>query len=227
MADAGALAPVVPFDDPSRKRRLVKIAAWIAGTCVVLVVLNILGVDVTGWISDLWKQIKAVPPGYIVAALAFQTGQTIFCGLSYYGILSAAYPGEVTPRADRDRVRRRGGDEQLPAGEHRHLRDAADVRRADPELQRRAVRSPPTSSRRSSSRSPARSSTCTSSSRSRARSTSTSGTSRLTPCSRSPSSSAAIFLIVVARPDLLEAGEEALGAGEEGRRDPLRRPGAT
>jgi uncharacterized membrane protein YbhN (UPF0104 family) len=96
MADAGALAPVVPFDDPSRKRRLVKIAAWIAGTCVVLVVLNILGVDVTGWLSDLWKQIKAVPPGYIVAALAFQTGQTIFCGLSYYGILTAAYPGEVT-----------------------------------------------------------------------------------------------------------------------------------
>ncbi len=26
----------------------------------------------------------------------FQTGQTIFAGLSYYGILAAAYPGEVT-----------------------------------------------------------------------------------------------------------------------------------
>ena len=96
MADAGALAPVVPFHDPSRKRRLVKVAAWIAGICVVVVVLDLAGVDVTGWLSDLWKQIKAVPPGYIVAALAFQTGQTVFCGLSYYGILGAAYPGEVT-----------------------------------------------------------------------------------------------------------------------------------
>ena len=96
MADAGALAPVVPFGDPSRKRRLVKVAAWIAGTCVVVVVLNILGVDVTGWLSDLWTQIKAVPPGYIAGALVFQTGQTIFAGLSYYGILAAAYPGEVT-----------------------------------------------------------------------------------------------------------------------------------
>ena len=55
-----------------------------------------LGVDVTGWLSDLWTQIKAVPPGYIVAALVFQTGQTVFAGLSYYGILAAAYPGEVT-----------------------------------------------------------------------------------------------------------------------------------
>ena len=27
--------------------------------------------------------------------LVFQTGQTVFAGLSYYGILNAAYPGEV------------------------------------------------------------------------------------------------------------------------------------
>ena len=45
--------------------------------------------------SQLWDQIEAIPPGYIVAALIFQTGQTFFAGLSYYGILSAAYPGEV------------------------------------------------------------------------------------------------------------------------------------
>jgi uncharacterized membrane protein YbhN (UPF0104 family) len=95
MADAGAMAPVVPFHDPSRKRRLVKVAAWIAGIAVVVVLLNLVGVDVTGWLSDLWKQIKAVPAGYIVAALVFQTGQTVLCGLSYYGILGAAYPGEV------------------------------------------------------------------------------------------------------------------------------------
>ena len=32
--------------------------------------------------------------GYIVAALCFQTAQTLLAGLSYYGILRAAYPGE-------------------------------------------------------------------------------------------------------------------------------------
>ncbi len=45
------------------------------------------------WLRDLWDQIKDVPVGYIVAALFFQTGQTVLAGLSYYGILRAAYPG--------------------------------------------------------------------------------------------------------------------------------------
>jgi len=88
-------SPVLPFRDPSRRRRIVKVAGWLLGTALVLVVLDLLGVDVRGWLSELWDQIKAVPAGYIVAALVFQTGQTFFAGLSYYGILSAAYPGEV------------------------------------------------------------------------------------------------------------------------------------
>jgi len=61
----------------------------------LLIVLELLGVDVRGWLSQLWDQIKAVPAGYIVAGLLFQTGQTVLAALSYYGILSAAYPGEV------------------------------------------------------------------------------------------------------------------------------------
>ena len=56
---------------------------------------HLLGIDVIGWLSDLWDQIKAIPVGYIVAALVFQTGQTLLAGLSYYGILRAAYPGQV------------------------------------------------------------------------------------------------------------------------------------
>ena len=88
-------SPVVPFHDPSRRRRLVKIAGWLVGTLLVIVVLDLIGVDVIGWLRDLWAQIKAVPVGYIVAGLTFQTGQTILAGLSYYGILRAAYPGQV------------------------------------------------------------------------------------------------------------------------------------
>jgi glycosyltransferase 2 family protein len=88
-------SPVLPFHDPSRRRRLVKVGAWLAGTALVILVLNFLGVDVRGWLSDLWDQIKEVPAGYIVAGVVFQTGQTVLAGLSYYGILSAAYPGEV------------------------------------------------------------------------------------------------------------------------------------
>ncbi len=87
--------PVSPFHDPSRPRRLLKVGGWLVGTVLVVVVLNLLGIDVVGWMSDLWDQIKDVPPGYIVAALAVQSGQTFFAGLSYYGILRAAYPGQV------------------------------------------------------------------------------------------------------------------------------------
>ena len=88
-------SPVLPFNDPSRRRRLVKVGAWLVGVVVVIVLLNVLGVDVIGWLTDLWHQIQDVPIGYIVAALAFQTAQTLFAGLSYYGILRAAYPGQV------------------------------------------------------------------------------------------------------------------------------------
>jgi uncharacterized membrane protein YbhN (UPF0104 family) len=90
-----APAAVLPFDDPSRKRRLVKVVAWLVGIALVVVLLNLAGIDIVGWLQDLWDQIKDVPPGYIVSALLFQTGQTVFAGVSYYGILSVAYPGEV------------------------------------------------------------------------------------------------------------------------------------
>ena len=89
-----AVAQVAPFHDPSRKSRLIKVAGWIIGTAVVIFILDFLGVDVIGWLQDLWTQIKAIPAGYMVAALVFQTGQTLLAGLSYYGILRAAYPGE-------------------------------------------------------------------------------------------------------------------------------------
>ena len=94
-ASVAEQSPVHPFHDPSRRRRLVKVAAWLAGVALVVLVLPLLGVDVVGWLQDLWDQIRAVPAGYIVAALVFQTGQTLFAGLSYYGILRAAYPGQV------------------------------------------------------------------------------------------------------------------------------------
>jgi uncharacterized membrane protein YbhN (UPF0104 family) len=87
-------AQPIPEAEP-RHKRLLKAVAWILGVALFVLVLQLIGVDVTGWLSNLWDQIKAVPKGYIVAALVFQTGQTTFAGLSYYGILGAAYPGEV------------------------------------------------------------------------------------------------------------------------------------
>ena len=87
---------VLPFHDPSRRRRLKKVGLWLLGTAVAIVLLHLLGIDVLGWLQDLWDQIKAVPAGYIAAGLLFQTGVTTFAAVSYYGILSAAYPGEAS-----------------------------------------------------------------------------------------------------------------------------------
>jgi uncharacterized membrane protein YbhN (UPF0104 family) len=96
MTEAGAgTALSGPTEPRSRFRRLARVTVWLVGIALFVWILQLLGVDVTGWLSNLWDQIKAVPPGYIAAALVFQTGQTVFAGLSYYGILEAAYPAEV------------------------------------------------------------------------------------------------------------------------------------
>jgi uncharacterized membrane protein YbhN (UPF0104 family) len=95
VAQPSSASPVHPFHDPSRRRRLVKVGAWLVGIALAVVILDLLGVDVVGWLQDLWDQIQDVPTGYMVAALVFQTGQTVLAGLSYYGILRAAYPGQV------------------------------------------------------------------------------------------------------------------------------------
>ena len=73
-----------------------KVAAWLVGIAIGIVVLNLLGVDVIGWLQNLWDEIKDMPTGYMAAALTFQTGQTFFAALSYYGILKFAYKDEVT-----------------------------------------------------------------------------------------------------------------------------------
>jgi uncharacterized membrane protein YbhN (UPF0104 family) len=79
----------------TRRQRMTKVAYWLGGLTLFFVVLDALGVDVTGWIESFWDQMQAVPAGYLVAALVFQLGYTFFCGVSYFGILRAAYPGEV------------------------------------------------------------------------------------------------------------------------------------
>jgi uncharacterized membrane protein YbhN (UPF0104 family) len=80
---------------PSRKRRVTKIAAWLLAVGLFWLVLELVGVNVAGWIEEFWDDITAIPAGYLVAAVAVQTAATFFAGLSYYGILKAAYPGEV------------------------------------------------------------------------------------------------------------------------------------
>lgn len=92
---SSAVEAVTPFRDPSRKRRLVKIAGWLLGLLALAVVLRLLGVDVIGWLEDVWRQIKDVPLRYLVLGSVLQVLQTTLNGLAYYGILAYAYPERV------------------------------------------------------------------------------------------------------------------------------------
>jgi uncharacterized membrane protein YbhN (UPF0104 family) len=83
---------------PPWHRRVRKIAIWLAALALFWFVLQLLGVNVSDWFHNLWNQVKEIwqnNPGYIIGALIFQSGQTLFAGLSYYGILKAAYKDEV------------------------------------------------------------------------------------------------------------------------------------
>jgi uncharacterized membrane protein YbhN (UPF0104 family) len=96
MTDAQAVHPSLlhPFHDPSRRRRLLKVGAWLAGIALLLVVLDLAGVDVGGWISKLWDTLTEIPVGYVVAGLALQTVQTTMTALGWYYILRAGYPDD-------------------------------------------------------------------------------------------------------------------------------------
>jgi uncharacterized membrane protein YbhN (UPF0104 family) len=82
----------VPFRDPSRTRRLVKVLAWLAGIALAVAVLELFGVDVAGWFEDLWDALTGIGLGYLVAGWLLQTAQTTLTALAWYFILRAGYP---------------------------------------------------------------------------------------------------------------------------------------
>ncbi|HEX2433805.1 MAG TPA: lysylphosphatidylglycerol synthase transmembrane domain-containing protein [Gaiellaceae bacterium] len=83
---------VLPFNDPSRSRRLVKVGAWLVGVAVAVLVLNLLGVDISGWLSDVWDSLREISFWYLAAGWAVQTVQTTLTALAWYYILRAGYP---------------------------------------------------------------------------------------------------------------------------------------
>jgi glycosyltransferase 2 family protein len=92
---AAAPSPAVPVQVP-RRRRILKIASWIVGLVVLLVVLHLAGVDVWGWLEELWDTVTEISFAYVLLGCIFQGLQTTLTALGWYGILRYAYPGGVT-----------------------------------------------------------------------------------------------------------------------------------
>jgi len=82
----------LPFGDHSRPRRLAKVLAWLGAVVVALAVLQVLGVDVLGWFSDLWDTLTGIGLGYLVAGWTLQTAQTTLTAFAWYSILRVAFP---------------------------------------------------------------------------------------------------------------------------------------
>jgi uncharacterized membrane protein YbhN (UPF0104 family) len=87
----------LPFHDPSRRRRLLKVLAWLVGIAVVVGILGLVGVDVRGWFSSLWDSLTGIGVGYLVAGWSLQTVQTTLTALGWHFILRAAYPTAPVP----------------------------------------------------------------------------------------------------------------------------------
>jgi uncharacterized membrane protein YbhN (UPF0104 family) len=68
------------------------VAAWLAGIALALVVLQLLGVDIAGWFSDLWDTLREIGFGYLLAGWALQTAKTTLTAFAWYSILRFAFP---------------------------------------------------------------------------------------------------------------------------------------
>jgi uncharacterized membrane protein YbhN (UPF0104 family) len=82
--------------EPSLRRRIFTIAAWIVGTALLLLILHAAGIDVRGWFRELWDTMSEISIGYIILGCLFQGAQTALTALGWYGILHYAYPGGAT-----------------------------------------------------------------------------------------------------------------------------------
>src|SRR5262245_13956373 len=80
------------FHDSSRSWRLGKLALWVLGIAIVLLICNLAGWDVRDWFERLWDTTTSITFGYIVGGVFFQTIQTTLTALAWYYILAAGYP---------------------------------------------------------------------------------------------------------------------------------------
>ena len=79
-------------DNDALVARLTRIAIWVVGVAVLILVLDLLGIPVDDWISELFKKIREVPVWAVVAGIVLQSTQTTLAAFAWLTILRAAFP---------------------------------------------------------------------------------------------------------------------------------------
>jgi uncharacterized membrane protein YbhN (UPF0104 family) len=77
---------------PTTTERIVRVIAWLSSLAVAGLVCQMIGIDIAGWLGDLWDTLTSVSPGYLLLGVLLQTVQTAFTALAWVTILRAAYP---------------------------------------------------------------------------------------------------------------------------------------
>ncbi|MBS1883450.1 MAG: flippase-like domain-containing protein [Actinobacteria bacterium] len=70
-------------------RRLMRIGLWVGGSALAIFVLDLLGIPVDDWISELFDKLGEIPTWAIVAGVVLQTANTVLAATAWYGILRA------------------------------------------------------------------------------------------------------------------------------------------
>ncbi len=93
MSEATSVA-VIPPDKapPSLRKRVTRVAVWLGSLALAALVCQLAGIDLSGWLSNLWDAMTAVSIGYLILGVFFQTIQTGLTGFAWVPILRAAYP---------------------------------------------------------------------------------------------------------------------------------------
>jgi uncharacterized membrane protein YbhN (UPF0104 family) len=90
------MSEAVVTTELSLRRRVTRITVWLVGLLILNALLQLVGVDILGWLEELWDSINDISLGYVLLGCLLQGAQTLLTALGWYGILRYAYPGGVT-----------------------------------------------------------------------------------------------------------------------------------
>jgi uncharacterized membrane protein YbhN (UPF0104 family) len=94
LVSTAAPAPAVATE-PKKGIRWGRLLIEVAVVAVMLALADLLGLNIRGWLKDVWDTMTEISTASLVAAIVLKTAQTTLTALGWYAILRFAFPGKV------------------------------------------------------------------------------------------------------------------------------------